>query len=865
MGLILRTLWIVSLGLSLLEFGIHAVASAEAPASLRGEPVDFDIPSQQLPQALNAFREQSGVRFLHRSDLIQSQQSNSVVGRYSREQALSMLLQGTGLTFYAVETDAVVLEPGSAPASSQAAGAQPQPQGPIPQGEPKEEPLVIPLTEVIGTSATALEHIPGSGRVITKETLERNHRFSVNEALREVPGVNVRDEEGLGIRPSIGIRGLDPTRSRKVHIMEDGVPIMLMPYADPSAYYFPPIFRFDRIEVLKGSGQLLYGPQNIGGVLNFITRNPPPTPQGNFQFWGGNLNYMNTHFDYGGTWGKSGFIVDYTHYQSDTPRFTNVRAKVDDLTFKMVQDLTTRTQILAKFNYYREDSGIGYQGLTEAEWGSARGQDHQTIYTNDNFDFRRYGAHVAVNHMFTANLTSTVNFFGHYISRPWTRQTVQPIDQNGNPIGGPLFNNNLPALTYATVPGNQRFTNDRDYTVYGVEPRFQYSHSLFGVNAEADFGARYMYEESDRKQFRNLNSGTGVGSSCAGIVNVGAPPNAVTCLNENNLRTTNAYALFLQERLIFGQFTLTPGLRVENINYTQNNRLANNGSGDFGETSYTEVLPGVGMTYSPFKNHMFFFGAHRGMSPPAISDAITGTGAVTDLDPELSWTYELGARGGLTHWAGYEFTLFQLDFDNQIISQSAAGGTGATLTSAGSTLHRGLEFATRMDLLDAFTGQDPIQDITLDVNFTWVAEAEFTGNRDSSITGSALLPGEPAVVSVSGNRLPYSPKYLLTAGIGYANRGLRVGPFDARLEAQCISDQFSDDRNLHNPTPSGQRGIVRGWCMLNAAINQHVKKINTTFFFVGKNMLGQDMIVDRSRSIYPGLPALWQAGARWTF
>ena len=236
-------------------------------------------------------------------------------------------------------------------------------------GAAHEEVLKVPLTEVIGTGPEALEHIPGSGRVVTQKEIWENHRLTVNEALREVPGVNVRDEEGLGIRPNIGIRGLDPTRSRKVHIMEDGVPIMLMPYGDPSAYYFPPIFRFDRIEVLKGSGQLLYGPQSIGGVMNLITRMPPRVPQGNVEFRGGNLNYFNTHFDYGGTWGKSGYLVDVSHFQSDSPRFTNNRIKVDDISFKTVQELSDRTTILAKFNYYREDSTVGYQGLTEADWG----------------------------------------------------------------------------------------------------------------------------------------------------------------------------------------------------------------------------------------------------------------------------------------------------------------------------------------------------------------------------------------------------------------------------------------------------------------------------------------------------------------
>ncbi|MBH0199525.1 MAG: TonB-dependent receptor [Nitrospira sp.] len=724
----------------------------------------------------------------------------------------------------------------------------------------EQKVLKIPLTEVIGTGPEALDHIPGSGKVVTSESIEQNHRFSINEALREVPGVHVRDEDGLGIRPNIGIRGLDPTRSRKVHIMEDGVPIMLMPYGDPSSYYFPPIFRFDRIEVLKGSGQLLYGPQTIGGVMNFITRMPSATPEGHFQVWGGNLNYLNTHFDYGGTWGKSGYLVDYTHSQTDTPRFTNIRAKIDDLTFKTVQELSDRTQILAKFNYYRENSGIGYQGLTQAEWAT-RGEERQTPFVNDNFDFMRLGYHVAVNHMFTANLTSTTNLFGHLIQRDWSRQSQQGVDINGNPVGGIQNGNGIPASAYGVVPANRRFTNEREYWVWGVEPRFHYSHSILGIRAEADFGGRYMFEQSDRKQLLNTVSGTGLPSSCVVAV-AGA-----SCLGENNKRTTNAYAFFAQERLFLGPFTLTPGFRVEHISYDQTNRLANSGSGNYAKTNFTEVLPGAGITYSPFKDHTLFFGAHRGMSPPQVSDAIVlNTGIVNDLGPELSWTYELGVRGNLAPWAGYAITGFQMDFDNQIISQSVAGGTGATLTSAGRTQHRGAEVATRIDLLDAVTGRNDQEDVTFDFNYTWVAQADFKGTRNSSITSStALLPGEPTTLSVSGNRLPYSPEHLISAGIGYANRGFSLGPFNARVETQCISDQFADDRNTTNATPSGLRGIVRGWCMLNASVNQHVKMINTTFFFTGKNMLDHDVIMDRSRGIYPGLPALWQAGAKWTF
>src|SRR5512139_2209249 len=69
-------------------------------------------------------------------------------------------------------------------------------------------PVVMPRIDVIGTSEN-LKTISGSADVIDKKTLESSRVFTVNEALRKVPGINMRDEEGLGLRPNIGIRGLN--------------------------------------------------------------------------------------------------------------------------------------------------------------------------------------------------------------------------------------------------------------------------------------------------------------------------------------------------------------------------------------------------------------------------------------------------------------------------------------------------------------------------------------------------------------------------------------------------------------------------------------------------------------------------------
>lgn len=58
-------------------------------------------------------------------------------------------------------------------------------------------------------------------------------------------------------------------------LMEDGAPIQLAPYSDSSTNYQPAPRRLRRVEAVKGSGTIKYGPQTIGGSINYLTRNPP--------------------------------------------------------------------------------------------------------------------------------------------------------------------------------------------------------------------------------------------------------------------------------------------------------------------------------------------------------------------------------------------------------------------------------------------------------------------------------------------------------------------------------------------------------------------------------------------------------------
>jgi Fe(3+) dicitrate transport protein len=102
-----------------------------------------------------------------------------------------------------------------------------EPPAPTP---PKDETAEV---RVIGSTPDALQKVPGSGNVVSSEDIRKAQPLDVGEMLRRVPGVQARQEYGGGLRLDISIRGNEGGRSRRVLVLEDGVPVALNPYAEP--------------------------------------------------------------------------------------------------------------------------------------------------------------------------------------------------------------------------------------------------------------------------------------------------------------------------------------------------------------------------------------------------------------------------------------------------------------------------------------------------------------------------------------------------------------------------------------------------------------------------------------------------------
>lgn len=683
------------------------------------------------------------------------------------------------------------------------------------------EEVYVAAGSLAGTPES-LSEIPGTIERIDPQTLENSRVFNFSEALRKVSGVNVRDEEGFGLRPNIGIRGTNPTRSSKVLLLEDGVPLSYAPYGDNASYYHPPVDRYESIEVLKGSGQIAYGPVTVAGVVNYLTPNPPEKPTFNFKLSGGNRRYFNGGAGFGGTFGRVGIIANFSRKQGDGSR-ENVNSKLNDFASKMTFALNDRNLLSGKFTAYTEDSNVTYSGLTEAEYAA---NPRGNVFENDFFYGRRNGftlQHVGV---LTAKINLATNFYSAYFSRDWWRQSSNSA-QRPNRLNVDADCRSMADLN--TTCGNEGRL--RKYHTVGFEPRLNAIFDLGSVRNEFAGGFRLHWEKQARRQ-----------------ENGDLPDSRSGTASEINLRENTAVSGFIQNRFIFGDFAVTPGVRLEKINYERRNLLANPVA--VGKTELTQVIPGVGIAYSGLKHTTVFAGVHRGFAPPRTEDIVSNTGGIIELDSELSWNYEFGVRTRPVRGVAIESAFFRNDYENQIVAASVAGGTGAILTNGGATLQQGFEFNGQVD-----TGaiwRSP-HNFYFRAAYTWLPVAEFRGRRFSA----AVSP--PALVT--GNRLPYAPENLLTASVGYSH----ASGFDGFIENVFVGRQFGDDLNTVNPVADGQRGALSSQTYWNATANYKIEKWRTTFFVTIKNIFDRTFVIDRTRGILPSGPRLVQTGVKVNF
>ncbi|MGZ8382875.1 MAG: TonB-dependent receptor family protein, partial [Nitrospira sp.] len=357
-------------------------------------------------------------------------------------------------------------EPSATPDPAQGASAVPaEPSKPKPVKIP--EVVVKDVHERNEPDQELVKEIAGAVNVVTREEIQRARPKNADEMLRRVPGVNVLDEYGQGLRPNIGIRGMDPRRSKNILLMLDDIPIQPALFGDASTYYMVPIERIDHIEVIKGGATVLYSPNTQGGLINFIQKRIPTTPNFSTTNTFGSFNLFQSDTQYGGYFGNFGAQLGYVRRQSDGFRDRS-KSQLDDFTMRFEANPDDRTRITTNISWYDETTQTP-GSLTPTQYRNDRTLAGKPL---DEFKGQRGAIDVTASRDIDAHNAAKIIVYGNVFERNWFIQ-----DQAAN---GTLLSTSTNFL--------------RKFNVFGVMPQHQFKFSLFGLDQKITSGVRYHAE-----------------------------------------------------------------------------------------------------------------------------------------------------------------------------------------------------------------------------------------------------------------------------------------------------------------------------------------------------------------------------------
>lgn len=139
---------------------------------------------------------------------------------------------------------------------------------------------------------TALNEIPQSISVVTRDQMDAQQVQSVSEALRYTAGVQANTTAASQRFDNLSIRGFDVTSTGMLRDGLRGTTTQAWPKAEA--------YGLERIDVLKGPASVLFGQNAPGGVVNQISKRPLDQPFHEVQLQGGSFDRAQGQFDFSG-------------------------------------------------------------------------------------------------------------------------------------------------------------------------------------------------------------------------------------------------------------------------------------------------------------------------------------------------------------------------------------------------------------------------------------------------------------------------------------------------------------------------------------------------------------------------------------
>ncbi|WP_371269812.1 TonB-dependent receptor family protein [Variovorax sp. OK202] len=656
-----------------------------------------------------------------------------------------------------------------------------------------------------------LEHA-GARTIIERKQIQESGTSSVRDVLRQVPGVQVQESNGTGgsdISLNVGVRGLTSRLSPRSTILLDGVPLAYAPYGQPQLSLAPlSLGNLEAVDVVRGAGSVRYGPQNVGGIINFVSRAIPRQFAAEASVGvesashGGGLKTTPNLFIGGTSENGLGLALLYSGTHGDGFRQSNDHTSIDDLMLKGAYRISKTDDVAITLHHF-EGKGTMPGGLTTAQFAAKPFQSDRPF---DEFTGRRTDGSLKYTHNDGVNKFEMLSYYTDSYRSSY-------LEQEGT----------------GTSAGKRRLTTaPRNYKTFAVEPRYSRLFDSGSVVQEVSVGLRYLREEASEVAART------------GYYTPSPAENAYTRTQapyQTSKGGTVAHAVYIDDRIDFGNWTVTPGVRYESFRShndvftVANNRITN---AIYPKIDSNEVLPTLSVLYRMSERWSLFANAGVSFGPQQYAQLAQST---TSLHPEKAKTYEIGTHYKGEAWSG-ELTLFNINFDKELqLARSITGDVGQW-TDLGATRHRGLESALRYDLADL---SPSLKGLSVSGTYTYTQATSKAG-------------------AFAGRDLPFYSRQVATLGARY-ERGPWTFNADVYAQSKQRSPGSPDDGATYVTIEdsTGRLGNVPGYATMNLrAAYDFGKNMSNLKVAVGvKNLFDRryfNRSVDNNGGKYVGQP-----------
>ena len=621
------------------------------------------------------------------------------------------------------------------------------------------KPIALDAVEVLAesksiTTGMFLRNAEPSD-VVSKSELDQFRYTDIHRIVSRIPGVYISEEDGLGLRPNIGVRGTGSLRMEKLNVMEDGVLIAPAPYASPAAYYSPTAGRMESIEVRKGSTQIKHGPFTTGGSLNYISTSIPTSKLNSVSLDIGSFGKRLMQVRSGDSMGNFAYLIEL--YSDKMDGFKELDGGGDtgydktDFMTKLRYSFSESHALEFKYSMTDELSDETYLGLTDADYSDNPLRRYRATAL-DEMDADHSQIMLSYAAKLNDNMSLAIIGYSNDFARNWyklNKVNSMSLSSITKPTSDEWNEFYLLMNAENSVDDAYRIkANNREYYSSGIQ-------AVFNVNAgnhDIQAGVRIHSDEMDRFQWEDR-----YGMQNGKLI---MTTQATKGSDSNRIDSAEATALFAEDRFTYGDITVTAGARYEEIVLKRD---------DWGKTdpdrsetpsqrqhTMDVIVPGIGFEYALNDYQSVSVGVHKGFAPPG-----PGTSGVEEnaVEPETSINTEIGFKSnkGLN---SLEVTFFTNSYENLIGADTAASGGGTDeIFNGGAVDISGLELYLRRILVDTGSMQIPFE-------MSWTnTNSEFQESFDG-FWGKVL----------KGDELPYIPDNLITF-----NLGLNVEKFSSNI------------------------------------------------------------------------------------